>query len=63
MTAKEVVSEPYPGFKPSHLPRRHCCLCIKLPDGVLLVGIYGLSVHLGLLLVQGRRRQGGLTQA
>ena len=34
------------------LEKRHCCCCILLPDGVLLLGLYGVCVHTGLLIVQ-----------
>lgn len=36
----------------SELDKRHCCCCIHLPDGVMLVGIYGASFHAGLLVIQ-----------
>lgn len=32
--------------------KRHCCCCVPLPDGVMLVGIYGAAFHSGLLLIQ-----------
>ena len=32
--------------------KRHCCCCVPLPDGVMLVGIYGTTFHTGLLVIQ-----------
>ena len=32
--------------------KRHCCCCVPLPDGVMLVGIYGTAFHTGLLVIQ-----------
>ena len=32
--------------------RERCCWCIRLSDGVLLIGIYGASFHAGLLVCQ-----------
>jgi hypothetical protein len=32
--------------------KEHCCWCIGLADGILLVGIYGASFHTGLLVIQ-----------
>lgn len=32
--------------------KRHCCCCVPLPDGVMLVGIYGTAFHAGLLVIQ-----------
>lgn len=32
--------------------KKHCCCCINISDGVLLVGIYGLSFHFSLLIIQ-----------
>ena len=34
--------------------KRHCCCCVPLPDGVMLVGIYGTAFHTGLLVIQVR---------
>ncbi len=34
------------------LDKRHCCCCVRLPEGAVLVGLYGLSVHAGLLVTQ-----------
>jgi len=34
------------------LEKRHCCCCVRLPDGVLLVGLYGCALHAGLLAAQ-----------
>ncbi len=31
--------------------KRHCCCCVRLPDGVMLVGLYGVAVHAALLVV------------
>lgn len=36
----------------STFEKRHCCCCIVLSDGVILVGIYGTSFHLSLLVLQ-----------
>ncbi len=36
----------------SDLEKRHCCCCIRLPEGAALVGMYGLALHTGLLVVQ-----------
>ena len=30
----------------------HCCCCVPLPDGVMLVGVYGTAFHTGLLVIQ-----------
>ena len=32
--------------------KQHCCCCVPLPEGVMLVGIYGTSFHVGLLSIQ-----------
>lgn len=32
--------------------KRHCCCCVPLQEGVVLVGIYGSSFHTALLIVQ-----------
>ena len=32
--------------------KRHCCCCVPLPEGVVLVGLYGTSFHAGLLTIQ-----------
>ncbi len=32
--------------------KEHCCWCIAIADGVLLVGIYGTCFHAGLLVIQ-----------
>ncbi|TRY67802.1 hypothetical protein TCAL_15885 [Tigriopus californicus] len=32
--------------------KKHCCCCIILSDGVFLVGIYGMSFHASLLIIQ-----------
>jgi len=34
------------------LEKRHCCCCVRLADGVLLVGLYGCALHAGLLAAQ-----------
>ena len=32
--------------------KQHCCCCVPLAEGVMLVGIYGTSFHVGLLSIQ-----------
>ena len=32
--------------------KQHCCCCVPLPEGVMLLGIYGTSFHVGLLSIQ-----------
>ena len=32
--------------------KQHCCCCVPLPEGVMLVGVYGTSFHVGLLSIQ-----------
>ena len=32
--------------------KRHCCCCVPLPEGEVLVGLYGTSFHAGLLTIQ-----------
>ncbi len=34
------------------LDKRHCCCCVRLPEGAVLVGLYGVSAHAGLLVAQ-----------
>ena len=35
-----------------YFEKRHCCCCVPLPEGVMLVGLYGTSFHAGLLTIQ-----------
>ena len=39
-------------FKEKMREMTHCCCCVPLPDGVMLVGVYGTAFHTGLLVIQ-----------
>ena len=32
--------------------KQHCCCCVTLSDGVILVGLIGASLHAALLVIQ-----------